>query len=92
MSTLLNETRRSFNVRGKQTPGPFYDLIADVATEELGHIGAVAATLNGPPTGAADRRVATDTTPENLPGMGNTHHFPTDGPTARVGHALGQPW
>ena len=45
MSTLLNDTRWSFNVRRKQILGPFDDLITDVQTEELGHIGVVAATL-----------------------------------------------
>src|SRR5919112_6356795 len=54
MSTLMNYTYQSFNFRGRQKLRPFYDLIANIAAEEFGHIEAVAATINSMLTGAAD--------------------------------------
>ena len=38
MSTLMSYTFQSFNFRGRTEMRPFYDLIADIATEEFGHI------------------------------------------------------
>ncbi|WP_027882988.1 manganese catalase family protein [Meiothermus rufus] len=46
MSTLMNYMYQSFNFRGKKSLKPYYDLIANIATEELGHIELVAATIN----------------------------------------------
>jgi hypothetical protein len=37
MSTLMNWTYQSFNFRGRDKVKPFYDLIANIATEEYGH-------------------------------------------------------
>ena len=44
MSTLMNYTFQSFNFRNRQGARPFYDLIANIAAEEYGHIELVAAT------------------------------------------------
>ena len=52
MSTLMNYTFQSFNFRYRQGAGPFYDLIANIAAEEYGHIELVAATINTMLTGA----------------------------------------
>lgn len=54
MSTLMNYTFQSFNFRGRKKVKPFYDLIANIATEEFGHVELVSATVNGLLTGAAD--------------------------------------
>ena len=43
MSTLMNYTFQSFNFRNRQGARPFYDLIANIAAEEYGHIELVAA-------------------------------------------------
>ena len=53
MSTFMNYTFQSFNFRGRQTARPFYDLIANIAAEEFGHIELVAATINTMLTGAS---------------------------------------
>jgi Mn-containing catalase len=53
MSTLMNYTFQSFNFRGRQGARPFYDLIANIAAEEYGHIELVAATINTMLTGAS---------------------------------------
>src|ERR671939_781555 len=60
MSTLMNYTYQSFNFRGKDKLKPYYDLVANIATEELGHIELVAATISGLLTGAVERRPADD--------------------------------
>ena len=54
MSTLMNYTFQSFNFRGRQGARPFYDLVANIAAEEYGHIELVAATINTMLTGASD--------------------------------------
>jgi hypothetical protein len=46
MSTLMNYTYQSFNMRGKSKIRPYYDLVANIAAEELGHIELVANTVN----------------------------------------------
>jgi Mn-containing catalase len=52
MSTLMNYTYQSFNFRNRQGARPFYDLIANIAAEEFGHIELVAAMINTMLTGA----------------------------------------
>ena len=46
MSTLMNYTFQSFNFRGRNKMRPFYDLIANIAAEEYGHIELVCHTIN----------------------------------------------
>src|SRR3954449_10059467 len=53
MSTLMNYTFQSFKFRNRQGARPFYDLIANIAPEEYGHIELVAATINTMLTGAS---------------------------------------
>src|SRR3712207_282417 len=53
MSTLMNYTFQSFNFRFRQGARPFYDLIANIAAEEFGHVELVAATINSMLTGAS---------------------------------------
>ena len=45
MSTFMNYSFQSFNFRGRQSARPFYDLVANIAAEEFGHIELVAATI-----------------------------------------------
>lgn len=92
MSTLMNYTYQSFNLRGRSKVKPYYDLIANIATEELGHIELVAATINGLLTGAGE-----DAPPSATPLAGqrhvrNTHHFIVTGAGSLVANSMGQPW
>ena len=52
MSTLMNYTFQSFNFRNRQGARPFYDLIANIAAEEYGHIELVSVAINTMLTGA----------------------------------------
>ena len=55
MSTLMNYTFQSFNFRGRKEMRPFYDLVANIATEEYSHIEIVSYAINLLLTGATKR-------------------------------------
>jgi Mn-containing catalase len=94
MSTFLNYTFQSFNFRNRQGARPFYDLIANIAGEEFGHIELVAATINTMLTGATpidDGRAPSDSLGK-LKGVGNPHHFVAGGQGALPQNSQGRPW
>ncbi|MEJ7893322.1 MAG: manganese catalase family protein, partial [Solirubrobacteraceae bacterium] len=64
----------------------FYDLIANIAAEEYGHIELVAATINSMLTGAGKGDLS------KLKGEGNPHHFLKGGKGALPVDANGAPW
>jgi Mn-containing catalase len=95
MSTLLNYTFQSFNFRNRQGARPFYDLIANIAAEEFGHIEVVAATINKMLTGATSTTDGQD--PSSTPlggvkGVGLPHHFLKGGQGALPADSIGAPW
>jgi Mn-containing catalase len=93
MSTLMNYTMQSFNFRGRQKARPFYDLIANIAAEEYGHIELVAATINTMLTGATpEDATAPDPSLESLKSVRNTHHFLAGGQGALLQDSMGRPW
>src|SRR5919202_5242486 len=92
MSTVMNYTYQSFNFRGRKKVKPFYDLIANIATEEFGHIELVAATINGLLTGATDGDDLHDTPLKSNKGKGIPHHFINTGLGALVTNSLGKGW
>ncbi|MBJ3775748.1 manganese catalase family protein [Acuticoccus mangrovi] len=47
MSTLMNYMFQSMNFRNKEKLKPYYALISNICTEELGHVELIAATVNG---------------------------------------------
>src|SRR4051794_18923885 len=81
MSTFMNYTYQSFNFRARQKARPFYDLVANIAAEEFGHIELVATTINTMLTGA-------DMTKEAR----NTQQFIAGGKAAMVQDSMGKPW
>ena len=94
MSTLMNYTFQSFNFRNRQKARPFYDLIANIAAEEYGHIELVAAAINTMLTGASSPK---DEAFEQgaLPSMGdigNPQHFIAGGQGALPQNSNGNPW
>ncbi len=93
MSTLMNYTYQSFNFRGREAARPFYELISNIAAEELGHIELVAHTINAMLTGAVPDDGAPPAAPlSGLAGVRNTHHFLNNGASALVANSMGQPW
>jgi Mn-containing catalase len=83
MSTFMNYTYQSFNFRGRQKARPFYDLVANIAAEEFGHIELVATTINTMLTGA-------DTSDGKE--WRNTQQFIAGGKAALVQDSMGKPW
>src|SRR5215217_2446793 len=92
MSTLINYTYQSFNLRGRNKVKPYYDLIANIAAEEFGHLELVAATINGMLTGAPDSDDIHEAPLKSDKGKGNPHHFIKTGLGALAGNSLGQGW
>ena len=94
MSTLMNYTFQSFNFRGRQKARPFFDLIANIAAEEYGHIELVAAAINTMLTGASpsENGSGPGTPLGSVKGVGNPHHFVSGGQGALPQDSRGAPW
>jgi Mn-containing catalase len=97
MTTLNTYMYQSFNFRSRQKLRPFYALIANIATEELGHIELVGAAVNGLLNGAEPQGDVSkgDAPFEHLFGdaaaAGPNYHI--NGPHGvMAANALGQPW
>src|SRR6476620_135751 len=94
MSTLMNYTFQSFNFRNRAGARPFYDLIANIAAEEYGHIELVAAAINtmltgATPTGAAG---APGKAMPGLTGVRNAQQFIAGGQGSLPQDSMGKPW
>ncbi len=94
MSTLMNYTFQSFNYRDRAGTRPFYDLIANIAAEEYGHIELVATAIGTMLTDVdATGKVNPAKTPlEGGPQSGNPHHFVNGGKGALPQDSRGLPW
>jgi Mn-containing catalase len=91
MSTLMNYTFQSFNFRYRQGARPFYDLIANIAAEEYGHIELVAATINTMLTGEGGRS-APDDALSGLKEEPYKQHYLFGGKGALPADSHGKPW
>src|SRR3954467_1158012 len=83
MSTLMNYTFQSFNFRYRQGARPFYDLIANIAAEEYGHIELVAGAINTMATGVA---------PDDAHDEAYKQHYLFGGKGALPADSHGKPW
>jgi Mn-containing catalase len=83
MSTLMNYTFQSFNFRNRQGARPFYDLIANIAAEEYGHIELVAAAINTMLTGSSVGDMTTSR---------NAQQFIAGGKSALPQDSMGKAW
>jgi Mn-containing catalase len=93
MSTFMNYTFQSFNFRNRQGARPFYDLIANIAAEEFGHIELVAAAINTMLTGATPTNGrARKASLAPVKDVGNPHHFLAGGQGALPQNSQGRPW
>jgi Mn-containing catalase len=89
----MNYTMQSFNFRGRSKARPFYDLIANIAAEEMSHIELVSYTINLLLSGSTKR--GTDPTATPLKGATdarNAYHFIASGQTALPVDSMGRPW
>jgi len=93
MSTLMNYTMQSFNFRGRSKARPYYDLIANIAAEEYGHIELVSYAINLLLTGTTERGTDPTTTPlKSAVDARNSYHFIASGQTALPVDSMGNPW
>lgn len=93
MSTLMNYTFQSFNFRGRNQIRPFYDLIANIATEEYGHIELVSYAINMLLTGTTTRDKDPATAPlEGAKDARNSYHFLASGQAALPMDSQGNWW
>lgn len=97
MSTLMNYMTQSFNFRGKTTLAPYYELIANIAAEELGHIELVAATINallaGPEPVDQEAPIDPATHPFSFAqDVRYTKHFIAAGPGTMIADSHGKAW
>ena len=96
LSTFMNYTFQSFNFRNKQGARPFYDLVANIAAEEFGHVELVAKTINTMLTGATPTTTSNGRGPgsplKGVKGVGNPHHFLAGGQGALPQNSQGRPW
>jgi Mn-containing catalase len=95
MSTLMNYTFQSFNFRHRQGARPFYDLVANIAAEEYGHIELVAAAINTMLTGASpsdDGHAPSAGLKSVKDQIINPHHFLAGGQGALPQDSRGLPW
>ena len=94
MSTLMNYTFQSFNFRNRQGARPFFDLIANIAAEEYGHIELVSAAINTMLTGATpvDDGKAPSGALGAVKGARNSQQFIAGGQGTLVQDSMGKPW
>src|SRR5688500_15475756 len=102
MSTLNNYFAQSMNMRGKKQLGPYYELVANITAEELGHIQLVGAAinslLNGPETDDIQENDKKDPLGTPIKSITdevnnyNPHHFIAGGRNALPVDAGGLPW
>jgi len=93
MSTLMNYTFQSFNFRGRSQMRPYYDLIANIAAEEFGHVELVSYTINMLLNGATMRgNDPADTPLESATDARNAYHFVASGQTALPVDSMGNFW
>jgi Mn-containing catalase len=93
MSTLMNYTFQSFNFRGRSKARPFYDLIANIAAEEYGHIELVALTINNMRSGEGEEKFVPPGAPlSGLKGIQNPQVFIAGGLGALCQDSRGLPW
>jgi Mn-containing catalase len=96
MSTLMNYTFQSFNMRGRDQIRPYYALISNIAAEEGGHIEIVSAAinscLNGPRSGFDNSENPLDAPFKDLPGGAMGGHYIASAQTALPVDSRGTPW
>jgi Mn-containing catalase len=92
MSTLNNYLHQSVAMKAKKQLGPFYELVASITAEEVGHVELVAATINSLLDQAPD-----DDDPDGAPFEDKStprinQHFIMGGPGHLVANSQGAPW
>jgi Mn-containing catalase len=86
MSTLNNYLHQSFGFKEKNQLKPFYDLVACITAEELGHVELVSTTINLLLEGSAEMKDGA------FKELRNTHHHIVGGGGHQVMDSMGHFW
>jgi Mn-containing catalase len=92
MSTLNNYLHQSVAMKAKKQLGPFYELVASITAEEVGHVEAVATTINALLDQAPDDSDPNDAPFEDKETNRLNPHFIMGGPGHIVANSGGVPW
>lgn len=92
MSTLNNYMYQSFNFRGKKKLKPFYDLVASITAEELGHVELVSTAINMVLTGTTSKGDPDSAPLKEGVNKRNSYFFIDTAQTSLAGDSMGNPW
>ena len=93
LSTLLNYLFQSNNFRGRDAYRPYYDLIANIAAEEWGHVELVGHTINLLLTGATTRGTDPSAAPlQDALGRPYLYHYLQSAQAAVPADSMGNWW
>ncbi len=92
MSTLNNYMHQSFGFKEKAKLKPFYDLIASITAEELGHVELVCTAVNLMLEGSTPEGDPTSAPLEEAANLRNTHHTIVGGGGHQVMDSMGHFW
>ena len=92
MSTLNNYLHQSFGFKEKKKLKPFYDLVASITAEELGHVELVTAAINLMLEGSTPEGDPTTAPLEEAKNLRNTHHTIVGGGGHQVMDSMGHFW
>jgi Mn-containing catalase len=92
MSTLNNYLHQSVAMKSKKQLGPFYELVASITAEEVGHVELVAATINSLLDQAPSDPDPSEAPFEAVKDVRYHHHFIQGGPGHTVADSHGAPW
>ncbi len=92
MSTLNNYLHQSFGFKEKKKLKPFYDLVASITAEELGHVELVSTAINLMLEGSYPEGDPVDAPGLNAANLRNTHHTIVGGGGHQVMDSMGHFW
>ena len=92
MSTLNNYLHQSFGFKEKKKLKPFYDLIASITAEELGHVELVTTAINLMLEGSTPEGDPTSAPLQEAANLRNTHHTIVGGGGHQVMDSMGHFW
>ncbi len=92
MSTLNNYLHQSFGFKEKKKLKPFYDLVASITAEELGHVELVSTAINLMLEGSVPEGNPEDAPLEEAKNLRNTHHTIVGGGGHQVMDSMGHFW
>ena len=92
MSTLNNYLHQSFGFKEKKKLKPFYDLVASITAEELGHVELISTAINLMLEDSAPEGSPTSGPLEEAKNLRNTHHSIVGGGGHQVMDSMGHFW